>query len=110
MNQGLATVNTFMAGTGMMAGTFGGIAAAPTVASASVGIAARGVGAIAAYAGGTGLVLGKYPEYIESAEAIGANKFKLNDKLYSFLDYFDHAWTANQAFIDVSVFRGQQFS
>jgi RHS repeat-associated protein len=103
-------VANFFAGATL--GVVAGVAAVPAIAAApgaAVGVGARGIGWAAGLTGGTGVVLGKFPQYVETAEALGANKFSINPALYTFLNNFGHAWTANQAFIDASVFRGQQF-
>lgn len=54
-------------------------------------------------------MLGKYPQYVETGEALGANTFNVSPTLYNVLNNFGQAWTANRAFLDASIFRGQQF-
>ncbi|MGA8734592.1 MAG: hypothetical protein WB558_11795 [Terriglobales bacterium] len=115
MNQGLATVNTFMAGTGIMAGVGAGIAAGPAVAGAGINVAARGFGWYYAFGAGSGVVLGEYEteagqmNYLQSAKAIGANALNASDRVYSFFQTQGQWWTLNQSFLNASIVRGQQF-
>jgi hypothetical protein len=71
---------------------------------------AQGVGWYYGLTGGVGVVLGKFTEgYVEIAEEMGAAKFAINNNLYNVLDRMGVSWTANQAFLDASIYRGQQF-
>ncbi len=90
----------------------GAALAAPAIG----GVIAQGVASTVGWgyglAGGSGVVIGlfdEYPSYIEAAEATGANLFNLSKPLWSALSYFGETWTANRAFIDASIWRGQQF-
>jgi len=47
--------------------------------------------------------------YVQAAEHIGANSFNLWNPLYNVLNRMEAAWTANQAFLNASIYRGQQF-
>jgi hypothetical protein len=76
---------------------------------AAVNLGAQAVGWYSGLTGGAGVVLGKYPAYLEAAEEMGANVFNLSKNLYNVLDRMGASWTANQAFLDASIFRGQQF-
>lgn len=83
--------------------------AGPSVASSVTGLFARGVGAYyATAAGGAAAVLGRFPEYAEEAESMGANVFSMPSRLYSTLDWMGESWTANQAFLDKVLSTGQQ--
>jgi hypothetical protein len=91
--------------TSLIAAGIGG----PSVASSATGLFARGVGTYyATAAGGTAAVLGRYPEYIDEAESMGANVFSMPSRLYSTLDWMGEGWTANQAFLDKVLSTGQQ--
>ena len=83
--------------------------AGPSLVSGATGLLARGVGAYYATAVGTGAaVLGRYPEYIDAAESMGANVFSMPSSLYNSLDWMGEGWTANQAFLDKVLSTGQQ--
>jgi hypothetical protein len=83
--------------------------AGPELASTAAGLAARGIGAYyATAAGGTAAVLGRYPEYLDAAESMGANVFNMPARLYGVVDWAGESWTANQAFLDRVVSSGQQ--
>ncbi len=88
------------------------VAAVPAVGAtvtAVAGLAARGIGAYLATAGtATVAVIGKFPEYIDDAEEIGARTFSMPSRVYNMLDYFNQGWTANQEFLDRVVQTGQQ--
>jgi RHS repeat-associated protein len=84
-----------------------GAAATPGVA---VNIAARGTGWYYGLTGGTaGVVLGRYPEYIDAAESMGANALNASPRVFSFFNSAGQWWTLNQSFLNASIFRGQQF-
>ena len=88
------------------------IAAAPAVGSAVVTGTARAVGYASGLSGGTGVVLGQYDEinsYISAARSMGANYYSIPRQLWNFFDRFGASWAANQAFLDASIARGQQF-
>lgn len=62
---------------------------------------------------GSGVVLGLYdnsglPNYVDAAEAIGANALNVPKPLWSILDILGESWTATQQFLDASLARGQQ--
>ncbi len=81
----------------------------PGLASSATGLFARGVGAYYATAAGSGAaVLGRYPEYIDAAESLGANVFNMPSQLYNALNWTGEGWTANQAFLDRVLSTGQQ--
>ncbi|MGE0407558.1 MAG: RHS repeat-associated core domain-containing protein [Candidatus Korobacteraceae bacterium] len=89
-----------------------GIAAVMTgvpAAAAVPGVAAKGVGWYAGLTGGGGVVLGKYPDYVNAARAIGANALNLGDRTWRMFDWLGESWTVNKAFLDASIARGQQF-
>ena len=105
--------NTF-AGATLLA--VGGVVAAPTVVGTGVNIAATGFGWYYGLLGPAGVVLGTYAaeesindlSYVDAAESIGANYLDAPNSVYN---YFNDAgaWeTLENAFIDSSVFRGQQ--
>jgi hypothetical protein len=71
-------------------------------------IAARGVGYYMAVTGGSGVVIGNYPQYVDAARMIGANAFNIGQRTYGLLEYFGEAGTANRTFLDVSLRMGQQ--
>lgn len=74
-----------------------------------VTVAARLYGTYLATAtGGAIAVLGRYPEYIDDAQTLGANVFSMSMRTYNFFDWFGETWTANQAFIDRVIATGQQ--
>ncbi len=85
------------------------VAAAAGTASGAATLAAKGVGWYYAVSGGVGVVLGRYPDYVNAAKSIGANAFNISPRLYGVLNAVGRAWTANQQFIDTSIRRGQQF-
>ncbi len=90
-----------------------GIALAPAAATGAANVAARGIGwAQGAWGAGTGVVLGSYNQvnnYIEAAQSMRANYFSVPTPVWNVLSYFGQSWTANRAFLDASVARGQQF-
>jgi hypothetical protein len=88
-------------------GGFLGASAAPYAAS----LAATGVGWAYGLTGGSGVVLGAYeafPNYLDAAESTGANALNMGRPIWNMLNAMGETWTANQAFLDASVFRGQQ--
>ena len=100
---------TFAAGS-VVAGA--AIAAAPAAATAIAQGAARTVGWAYGATGGTGVVLGsylQYPNYIDAARSLGANVFNVRPWIWSALNLTGQTWTANRAFLDASIARGQQF-
>jgi len=99
---------------GAAVGIAGGVAvaAAPVVGAAIVDGAAKAIGWGYGLTGGSGVVLGsysQYPNYINAAKALGANVYNLPSPVWSMLKEFGATWTANQAFLDASIWRGQQF-
>lgn len=94
-----------------------GLIAAPGVAtniasrgsSALVNVAARGYGWLLGATGGTGVVLGRYPEYLDAAEEMGANALNVAPRIYNFFNNAGAWWTLNQSFLQASINRGQQF-
>jgi hypothetical protein len=90
-------------------------AVTPVAASAAVTGAAYATATAAGWyygltGAGGGIVLGKYdqlPNYLDAAETYGLNAFNL-PRLWPTLNRFGQAWTANRAFIDASLLRGQQ--
>jgi RHS repeat-associated protein len=100
------TGNMIFAGTGIV---LGGVPLAAEGALVAVNLSAQAIGWYSGLTGGAGVVLGKFPEYIEAAEEMGANVFNLSSRLYNVLDRMGASWTANQAFLDASIYRGQQF-
>lgn len=100
------TGNMIFAGTGIV---LGGVPLAAEGALVAVNLSAQAIGWYSGLTGGAGVVLGKFPEYIEAAEEMGANVFNLSSGLYNVLDRMGASWTANQAFLDASIYRGQQF-
>jgi hypothetical protein len=74
-----------------------------------VSVTARLYGTQLATATGSAVaVLGRYPEYIDDARAMGANVFSMSMRTYNFFDWFGETWTANQAFIDRVIATRQQ--
>src|SRR5579863_6876529 len=67
------TVNLAAAGTAAVSA----IPLAASAAMAATGVLARGVGYYYAAAGGTGVVLGRYPDYINAAKLAGANVYSI---------------------------------
>lgn len=107
MWQTASTVGNIIAGATAVVVSPPFIAAGITVGA---NLAAQGLGWYYGLTGGVGVVLGKYAEgYIDVAEEMGAAKFALSTRLYDVLDRMGVAWTANQAFLDASIFRNQQF-
>ncbi|HEV2991689.1 MAG TPA: RHS repeat-associated core domain-containing protein [Candidatus Angelobacter sp.] len=51
-------------------------------------------------------VLGRYPEYIEEAEEMGARVLNMPGKLWNFLDNLGESWTANRVFLDRLMAKG----
>ena len=99
---------------GVYAAGWGGVVAAPTVLPAAANAIGAGVGWTQGTLGsGAGVLLGKFfseaDNYAIDAEQMGANYFNLGKNGWKVLNYFGDAWTANQAFIDASIARGQQF-
>jgi RHS repeat-associated protein len=88
------------------------VAAAPAVGAAIAKGVATTVGWGYGVTGGTGVVLGgynQYPNYIDAARSIGANVYNIPGWLWNGLNDVGQAWTANRAFLDASIARGQQF-
>jgi RHS repeat-associated protein len=107
-----ATLGT--AGAYALAGTVvAGIIVAPSVAELAVHLAARGTGWYLGLTGsGTGVVLGQfnaYTNYLTAARSIGANALSVPMRVFYFFDEAGEWWTLNEAFIDASIARGQQF-
>jgi hypothetical protein len=64
------------------------------------------------WTGGTGVVLGPLadkPNYAAFAQSIGANAFKVSDRVWNGLGSIGQTWTANEAFLQMSIWRSQQF-
>jgi RHS repeat-associated protein len=77
-----------------------------------VSMAARGVGWGFGLTGGSGVVLGAYnefPNYVDAAENMGANALNMKMWQWNLLNSLGETWSANQGFLDASVFRGQEF-
>jgi RHS repeat-associated protein len=100
MLAGFPTVS--LAGTATVAGV-------PYIAANSIGWGYAWIG------GGTGVVLGPWRaaagslNYVQTARAIGANAYNVPTWLWQGLNYFGESWTANRAFLQMSIWRGQQF-
>ncbi len=113
------TASFFAGATLGVVGGIGGAIAAPAIAStmwtAGTNLAARGFGWYYAFAGGSGVVLGEYQvaegemNYVQAARAIGANALNANRDVYNFFQSQGQWWTLNQAFLNASILRGQQF-
>jgi hypothetical protein len=77
--------------------------------------AATAVGWGAGVVGGPGVVIGAYEaeegaaNYVTTAKAIGASALNLPSWLWNALNYAGETWTANAAFLQMSIWRGQQF-
>jgi RHS repeat-associated protein len=64
------------------------------------------------WVGGAGVVLGPNsmnPNYIDWAKILNANALNMPNWLWKGLNYFGQTWTANRAFLDMSIWRGQKF-
>jgi len=67
------------------------------------------------FGGGSGVVLGQYfvdegeVNYVAAAESNGANSLNVRQGIYNFFVANGEWWTVNRAFLDSSIFRGQQF-
>jgi RHS repeat-associated protein len=113
MQRANATVKTFMAGQAIQVGVAAAVIAGPAVATH---VAARGLGWYYAYAGtGVGVVLGRYPDYTQKAEEMGANALNVGSRgwdrgVYSFFNNAGEWWTLNQSYLQAQIFRGQQFT
>lgn len=93
--------------TALYGGAFLGASGAPYVAS----IAARGIGwGYAALGGGSAVVLGGYPDYIQAAQEMGARALNMPNSVWNALSVFGENWTAEQAFIDTAMSRGYSIS
>jgi RHS repeat-associated protein len=95
-----------------LAGTSVAAGAAPAVGNFIASTVAKGIGWGYGITGGSGVVLGKYfeyPNYIDAARAMNANVYNIPDRLWSILNFAGQAWTTNRAFLDASIWRGQQF-
>jgi RHS repeat-associated protein len=93
-----------------------GIGSGAALAPVATGVVARGaatvVGRAYAATGGSGVVLGAYegyPNYIDAARAMNANAFNIRVWIWTILKFMGEDWTANRAFLDASIKRGQQF-
>jgi RHS repeat-associated protein len=99
-------MNTISLGyTALYVGAFAGATYGPA-------LAARGIGWAYGLGGGSGVVLGNYDQlnnYLGAAESVGANAFNVAKPLWNALNNVGEAWTANQAFLDASIARGQSF-
>ncbi len=101
---------TAVAGASVVGGA--AVAAAPAVGAAIAKGVATTVGWGYGWTGGTGVVLGsynQYPNYINAAKSIGANVYNIPGWLWNGLNAVGQTWTANKAFLDASIARGQQF-
>ncbi len=78
----------------------------PAVASA-VGNAV-GFGYGISSLGTTGIVLGRYPTYVDTARAVGARALNIPNFLYRGLDAIGEGWTANKMYIDTAIRLGKQ--
>jgi RHS repeat-associated protein len=90
----------------------GAVLAAPATIEGAATVAAHGIGWAYGLTGGSGVVLGQWnqiPNYIDAAKQMGANYLNIWTPLYNGLNKMGVAWTANQAFLDASILRGQQF-
>jgi RHS repeat-associated protein len=85
-----------------------GAALLPVAGTAVVRVAATSLGRREAAKVGIGAVIGSYPGYLEAGKAIGAKTFNLPMPIYKPLEYLGQAWTANRAFLDAVIARGEQ--
>jgi RHS repeat-associated protein len=107
MNAGASFINFYV---GTSVAIEGGAFAVATGAGPLTTVAARGLGWIYGLTGsGTGVVLGRDPEYLNAAKALGANALNVSNRIYNFLVNSGDWWTLNEAFLQASIFRGQQF-
>jgi RHS repeat-associated protein len=90
----------------------GAVLSLPVVvpAAASAAGSAVGFGYGLSTLGGSGIVLGRYPDYINAARSMGASAFNLPQWLYRGLDAIGEGWTANRVFIDTAVRLGKQIN
>lgn len=105
--------NTAAAGTAAVLALPVVVAGASTALTSITGWTAQGIGwAQGTFGAGTGVVIGSYNQinnYIESGESVGANYFSVPELIWNVLARSGQSWTANQAFLDASIARGQQF-
>lgn len=83
--------------------------AGAVTSSGVTNLAARGFGWYYALRGGSGVVLGKYPQYLNAAGQISANALNASPKVYKFFNTRGQWWTLDRAFLNGSIFRVQQF-
>jgi len=88
------------------AGVFGG---GGLLLTAGPALLASATGAYYTFGGTIGtatIVLGRYPEYLDDAENMGAAALNIGPKMWNFLESMGEGWTANKAFLDTAVYRG----
>jgi RHS repeat-associated protein len=92
---------------GLTAGIYGG-----GIAAAEFGptVAANVIGRVSGTAVGAGTtVLGRFPAYIDKAQELGANALSIGKNAWNFLESTGETWTANRAFLDQAISRGDEF-
>jgi len=108
-NRGAAQVSTFVEAASIQAGIAGAVFAGLTVA---VNIAARGFGwyypGSGVATGATGYVIGRYPQYLNAAEEMGAGSLKPSNGVINFFTNAGEFTTLNQSYINAQVFLNQQ--
>jgi len=109
MQMGNAEVQYFMAGQAVQVGVAAAVIAGPGVVT---NIAARGLGWYYAgsgvLAGGSGVVIGRNPEYLDAAEEMGANTLNASRGAYTFFQNAGEWDTLNKAYLNAQVFLNQR--
>jgi len=115
MSRGADFMNIVTKDTLYAYGAAASVVAGPSVALGLRGLAYNGAARVTGWylglTGGTGVVLGKYDQfmnYIDVAKGIGGNALNVSPDVYSFFNSAGQWWTLNQSFLQASLFRGQQ--
>jgi hypothetical protein len=93
--------------TGLTVGAYGG-----GIAAAEIGptLAANVIGRLSGTAVGVGTtVLGRFPAYVDRAQELGANYLSIGQNAWNFLENTGETWTANKAFLDQAISKGDDF-